>query len=136
MPLPYGQAVCKISVGYQPVWTSHLDYTVLIFKEHDLIVESNIRSFRSMRRLYDAKMLFKLVTQCDNFSLISRLTSPSVFFLRFPGRIAFTDLSRKKVGLNSFINCAKKIYRSIPLEWLDMSPDRFNTNLKRALPIC
>jgi len=70
---------------------------------------SNIRSFRSLSRLYDAKMLHKIVTQCDNLGLVSRLALQSVFFLRFPGCIAFSDLSRKRIGLNSFINRAKKI---------------------------
>jgi len=97
---------------------------------------SNIRSFRSLRKIYDAKMLFKLVTQCDNFSLSMRLSSQSIFFLRFPGKISIADLSKKKVGMNSFMNRAKAISESIHFEWMDMSPSLFDITLKRTTPLC
>lgn len=98
--------------------------------------ESNIRSFRSMRILYDAKMLYKLVTQCDNVGLTSRLTSQSVFLLRFPGRISLVDMSRKRVGRNSFVNRASSICESIPFDWHDMSQPLFDTTMKRRTPAC
>jgi len=101
----------------------------------DLCRESNIRSFKSLRTLYDAKMLFKLVTQCDNLSLTSRLTSQPIFYLRFPGRMSFSDISRKRVGRNSFMNRAKFIAETIPFEWLDMSPTMFALTLKRRMPV-
>jgi len=62
----------------------------------ELCTDTNIRFFKSLRLIYYAKMLFRLATQCDKLNLTSRLTSQSVFFLRFPGHIAFTDLSKKK----------------------------------------
>jgi len=39
-----------------------------------------VRSFKSQRKIYDAKMLYRLVTQCDNSNLSARLTSQSIFF--------------------------------------------------------
>jgi len=87
-------------------------------------------------KIYDAKMLFKLVTQCDNFSLSMRLSSQSIFFLRFPGKISIADLSKKKVGMNSFMNRAKAISESIHFEWMDMSPSLFYITLKRTTPLC
>jgi len=99
--------------------------------KREICEKSNIRSFKSLRKLYDAKMLFKFVTHCENFSLTMRLTSRSVFFLRFPSRIAFSDLSRKSVGMNSFRNRAQKICEMIPFEWLDMLPTMHVLNLKR-----
>jgi len=101
----------------------------------ELCKESNIRSFRYLILLYDANMLFKLVTQCDNLSLTSSLTSKSVFFLRSPGRMSFTDLSRKRVGRNSFMNRAKAIGETILFKWINMSPSLFGITLKRTIPI-
>jgi len=53
------------------------------------------------RKLACLLMLYRLVTQCDNVGLTSRLTSQSIFFLRFPERIDFVDMAKKRVGRNS-----------------------------------
>jgi len=125
----------RLSASLNKVLRLHCFDFLRVKSNEEIYKESNIRSFKALRKLYDAKMLYKVVTNCNNLSLITRLTSQSVFFLRFPGRIAFTDLSKKKVGLNSFINRAKRICETIPFEWLDMATDAFNTTLKRMMPV-
>jgi len=101
----------------------------------ELYAKTGIRSFKSMISINDKKMLFKLVTQPTSLYLTGRLTSQTVLFLRFPGKIGFTDLSRKRIGRNSFINRAKKICESIPFEWTDCSINTFSQRIKKTTPM-
>jgi len=76
---------------------------------HEICNESNIRSFKSLALIHDAKTPNRLVTQCSSFNLTQRLTSQAVLIQRFPGHISFMDYRQKRVARNSFINRARLI---------------------------
>jgi len=102
---------------------------------YELCAESKIRSFKSQVLVQDAKTLYRLVTQCNNFDLTQRLTQQSTFVPRYPSRISFIDYGRKRVARNSFINRAKAINASIPFDWVDLVHGCFDLRLKKAIPL-
>jgi len=101
----------------------------------ELYHQSRIRSLKSQILIQDAKFLYRLVTQCNNFNLVQRLTSQSIFTARFPNRISFFDQGRTRIARNSFINRARSINEAIPFDWLDLQPIPFEIRLKRTIPI-
>jgi len=96
---------------------------------------ANIRSFNSNRIIQDAVFLYKLVCLPKCSSLTTRLFSQTTLSLRFPDRPIFQDLSRKRVGRNSFINRSKNIAETINFTWTDLSLQQFVKKLKDQTPL-
>jgi len=97
----------------------------------ELYSRANIRSFDSLRKMQDAIFLYKLVCLPTCSSLTERLFSQITFSIRFPGRPIFLDMSRKRVGKNSFINRAK----TIQFDWTDLSLTQFISAIKTLYTI-
>lgn len=106
-----------------------------IFRNKDLCVMSDLRSFDSARTVNDALMLYALCTNPSNTLLTTRLIQQSLSFSRFPARIAFVDYSNRRIGRSSFINRSKRICESIPFDWLHLSARVFKAKLKNAIPL-
>jgi len=62
----------------------------------ELYAQSKIRSFMSQILIQDAKSLYRLVTQCNNFELTQRLMSQSTFIPRYPKSHFIHGLWKKK----------------------------------------
>jgi len=101
----------------------------------ELYRKANIRTFDSLRTMQDAIFLYKLVCLPTCSSLTERLFSQITFSIRFPGRPIFLDLSRKRVGKNTFINRAKSIAETIRFDWTDLTLLQFISAIKKQIPL-
>jgi len=103
---------------------------------NELSTMSNIRNFKSMRKLANSIMLHKLISSPNhNTYLTERLILQSTFNSRMNDQIRFFDLSSKRVGKNSFINRAKKINDEIPFIWPDVSEHLMRIKIKETTPL-
>lgn len=106
-----------------------------ILSNREICNNTQIRSFNSARIVTDAIMLHTLCTNPINTLLTIRLMQHSVSFSRYPNKLAFHDLSRKRVGKNSFANRAKFICELVPYEWVTISSKSFRKRIKSSIPI-
>jgi len=106
-----------------------------ILSNREICNKTLIRSFNSARIVTDTLMLHSLYTNPTNTLLTIQLMQNSVSFSRFPNKIVFHDLSRKRIGKNSFGNCAKYISELIPYEWVTINSKTFRHCIKTSAPI-
>jgi len=105
-----------------------------ILSNNAICNKTRIRSFNSARIVFDALMLHSLCTNPTNTLLTIRLMQNSVSFSRYPNKLAFHDLSRKRIGKNSFANRAKYISKLIPYEWVTISFKTFRQLIRSTVP--
>lgn len=67
--------------------------------------------------------------------LTIKLIQQSVSFSRYPDRLAFFDISMKRIGNQSFTNRAKKISELIPFNW-SHSPTSLSNDLSKHQSHC
>jgi len=106
-----------------------------ILTNEEVCASTNIRSFKSMRMLYDSGMLHRLCLKPLNTPITLRLIEQSYFHSRYPNGIKFFDNSLHRVGKSSFISRAKSISEMIPFEWGNLSEATFRIKMKSALPL-
>jgi len=106
-----------------------------ILSNREICNRTLIRSFNSARIVFDALMLHSLCTNPTNTLLTIRLMQHSVSFSRFPNKMAFHDLSRKRIVKNSFANHTKYICKLIPYEWVTISHQSFRNQIRSTVPV-
>jgi len=121
----------KINTVLFKVMRVHCKDNARILRNSQLCEISNMRTFNSMRIIFDAVMLHSLVSNPLSTNLTLRLIEQSSVSSRYPSKLIFFDYSRKKVGSTSFVNRAKKISATIPFDWLDQTKDAFTWKMKR-----
>jgi len=91
---------------------------------------SNLRTFSSMRDVFDAVMLQK--PHKHHHCITSNWIV--IFLFQIPFKTIFFDYSLKRVGSTSFMNRANKISELIPFDWSDLTKGAFKWKMKLTTP--
>ncbi len=94
--------------------------------QEKLLVDSRMRSYRSLFVLTDVKLLHRLWTSLNPEPIIERPLSQCYTQSRQDSKLYFYDCSTRKSIRASFINRAKYIAELKPFEWLQLSDNSFH----------
>jgi len=95
---------------------------------------SNLRTFNSMRVVFNAVMLHSLIRNPINTTIKLCLIEQPSFSSRYPSKPISFDYSLKRVDSTSFVNRAKKISDLIPFDWSDLTKGAFKCKMKSINP--
>lgn len=101
----------------------------------EICTRTRLRNFNSLKRVANAVMLHKLVTEPDhNKHLTERLIMQSTFSSRHTDQLRFFDFSTRRAGKSSFINRVKELNEVMPPRWFDMSSVQLKLKMKETTP--
>jgi len=115
------------------VMRQHLGDYQRVLSNWEICQRTRLRNFKSMRKISNAVMLHKFVTEPNHNTYITeRLIMQSTFSARQRDQIRFFDFSSRRVGRSSFINRLKEINESMPPLWFEMSKPLLKIKIKEC----